>query len=49
MCGIVGLFLKDKDLNDQLRHLHSNMLITKADRGTDSSGKAIYNKDNNCL
>ena len=47
MCGIVGLFLKDKDLNDQLGHLLSNMLITMGDRGPDSSGIAIYNKDNN--
>ncbi len=47
MCGIVGLFLKDNDLNDQLGHLLSNMLITMGDRGPDSSGIAIYNKDNN--
>ena len=46
MCGIVGLFLKDKNLNDQLGHLLSNMLITMSDRGPDSSGIAIYNKDN---
>ena len=46
MCGIVGLFLKDKNLNDQLGHLLSNMLVTMSDRGPDSSGIAIYNKDN---
>ena len=46
MCGIVGLFLKDNNLNDQLGHLLSNMLITMSDRGPDSSGIAIYNKSN---
>jgi len=46
MCGIVGLFLKDNNLNDRLGHLLSNMLITMSDRGPDSSGIAIYNKSN---
>ena len=46
MCGIIGLFLKDNNLNDQLGHLLSNMLITMSDRGPDSSGIAIYNKNN---
>ena len=46
MCGIVGLFLKDNNLNNQLGHLLSNMLITMSDRGPDSSGIAIYNKIN---
>ena len=46
MCGIVGLFLKDNNLNNQLGHLLSNMLITMSDRGPDSSGIAIYNKSN---
>ena len=46
MCGIVGLFLKDNNLNNQLGHLLSNMLITMSDRGPDSSGIAIYNKNN---
>ena len=46
MCGIVGLFLKDNNLNNQLGHLLSNMLITMSDRGPDSSGIAIYNRSN---
>jgi len=42
MCGIVGLFLKDKDLEPQLGQLLSDMLITMTDRGPDSAGIAIY-------
>ncbi|WFU11822.1 glutamine amidotransferase family protein (plasmid) [Rhizobium sp. CB3090] len=42
MCGIVGLFLKDKSLEHQLGNLLSDMLITMTDRGPDSAGIAIY-------
>lgn len=42
MCGIVGLFLKDKGLEPQLGALLSDMLITMTDRGPDSAGIAIY-------
>ncbi len=42
MCGIVGLFLKDKALEPQLGALLSDMLITMTDRGPDSAGIAIY-------
>ena len=42
MCGIVGLFLKDKSLEPQLGNLLSDMLITMTDRGPDSAGIAIY-------
>jgi glutamate synthase domain-containing protein 1 len=42
MCGIVGLFLKDKSLDPQLGALLSEMLITMTDRGPDSAGIAIY-------
>ncbi|MDR9783042.1 class II glutamine amidotransferase [Rhizobium redzepovicii] len=42
MCGIVGLFLKDKSLKSQLGNLLSDMLITMTDRGPDSAGIAIY-------
>lgn len=42
MCGIVGLFLKDKSLEDQLGVLLTDMLITMRDRGPDSAGIAIY-------
>ncbi|MBT9288502.1 class II glutamine amidotransferase [Prosthecodimorpha staleyi] len=42
MCGIVGLFLKDKSLEPELGRLLSDMLITMTDRGPDSAGIAIY-------
>jgi len=42
MCGIVGLFLKDRDLEPQLGALLSGMLVTMTDRGPDSAGIAIY-------
>jgi methylamine---glutamate N-methyltransferase subunit A len=42
MCGIVGLFLKDKSLEPQLGALLSDMLISLSDRGPDSAGIAIY-------
>ncbi|TBA08028.1 class II glutamine amidotransferase [Rhizobium ruizarguesonis] len=42
MCGIVGLFLKDKSLEPVLGALLSSMLVTMTDRGPDSAGIAIY-------
>ncbi len=42
MCGIVGLFLKDKSLEPQLGQMLSDMLVTMTDRGPDSAGIAIY-------
>lgn len=42
MCGIVGLFLKDKTLEPELGSLLEKMLITMTDRGPDSAGIAIY-------
>jgi glutamate synthase domain-containing protein 1 len=42
MCGIVGLFLKDKTLEPQLGAMLSEMLIVMTDRGPDSAGIAIY-------
>jgi methylamine---glutamate N-methyltransferase subunit A len=42
MCGIVGLFLKDKTMETQLGAMLSDMLITMTDRGPDSAGIAIY-------
>ena len=42
MCGIVGLFLKDKSLESQLGSLLSEMLVSLSDRGPDSAGIAIY-------
>ena len=43
MCGIVGLFLKDKSLEPDLGRMLSDMLVTMTDRGPDSAGIAIYN------
>src|ERR1700758_5740622 len=44
MCGIVGLFLKNPALRQQLgRHL-STMLIGMTDRGPDSAGIAVYHR-----
>ena len=42
MCGIVGIFLKNKELHSQLGSLSSPMLTEMGDRGPDSSGFAIY-------
>lgn len=42
MCGIVGLFLKDKALEPKLGELLTAMLVTMTDRGPDSAGIAIY-------
>ncbi|MCZ4354417.1 glutamine amidotransferase family protein [Roseovarius aestuarii] len=45
MCGIVGLFLKDKALEPELGNMLTDMLITMTDRGPDSAGIAIYSGD----
>jgi methylamine---glutamate N-methyltransferase subunit A len=42
MCGIVGLFLKDRTLEPELGRLLARMLVTMTDRGPDSAGIAIY-------
>ena len=42
MCGIVGLFLKDKALEPRLGALLADMLVSMSDRGPDSAGIAIY-------
>ncbi|MFD1704030.1 glutamine amidotransferase family protein [Methylopila henanensis] len=42
MCGIVGLFLKDKALEPKLGELLSGMLEIMTDRGPDSAGFAVY-------
>ena len=42
MCGIVGLFIKDKALEPQLGQLLPVMLATMCDRGPDSAGFAVY-------
>lgn len=45
MCGIVGLFLKDKTLEPELGAMLTKMLVTMTDRGPDSAGIAIYSND----
>ena len=47
MCGIVGLFLKDKALEPELGAMLTDMLVTMTDRGPDSAGLAIYNGETN--
>ena len=42
MCGIVGLFIKDRALEPALGELLSGMLTTMCDRGPDSAGFAVY-------
>ena len=42
MCGIVGLYLKNRALEGQLGHLFTPMLIEMTNRGPDSAGVAIY-------
>lgn len=42
MCGIVGLFIKDKALEPKLGAMLSTMLATMCDRGPDSAGFAVY-------
>lgn len=42
MCGIVGLFIKDKALEPKLGKLTAGMLATMCDRGPDSAGFAVY-------
>ena len=45
MCGIVGLFLKDRSLEPKLGQMLTDMLVTMTDRGPDSAGIAIYGTD----
>ena len=45
MCGIVGLYLKNKSLQPTLGALFAPMLIEMTDRGPDSAGFAIYRNE----
>jgi glutamate synthase domain-containing protein 1 len=47
MCGIVGLYLKNLDLENQIGELFTPMLIAMTDRGPDSAGFAIYGDEVN--
>ncbi|KLN59068.1 glutamine amidotransferase [Kiloniella spongiae] len=49
MCGIVGLFIKDKSLEPELGALLTDMLVTMTDRGPDSAGIAVYGNNTNQL
>ncbi|MDR1890293.1 MAG: glutamine amidotransferase family protein [Zoogloeaceae bacterium] len=42
MCGIVGLYLKNRALEPQLGRIFEPMLLAMTDRGPDSAGFAIY-------
>ncbi|MGD9924180.1 MAG: glutamine amidotransferase, partial [Pseudorhodoplanes sp.] len=42
MCGIVGLFTKDRSLEPELGRLMAQMLVAMTDRGPDSTGFAVY-------
>jgi glutamate synthase domain-containing protein 1 len=44
MCGIVGLFFKDRSLEPRLGELLAGMLEAMSDRGPDSAGFAIYGR-----
>ena len=45
VCGIVGLFLKKREMQSCLGMHLERMLITMSDRGPDSAGLAIYGVD----
>ena len=45
MCGIVGLYLKKRDLADEIGALFSEMLICMTDRGPDSAGFALFGNE----
>src|SRR5438105_15869682 len=45
MCGIVGLFLKDRTLEPELGAMLAGMLEELGDRGPDSAGIAVYGRE----
>ncbi|MGB1150355.1 MAG: amidophosphoribosyltransferase, partial [Candidatus Pseudothioglobus sp.] len=46
MCGIVGLFIKNPQLESQLGALVAPMLSEMTERGPDSAGMAVYRDPN---
>jgi len=42
MCGIVGLFVKNPELEGELGHHVASMLLEMSERGPDSAGAAVY-------
>ena len=49
MCGIVGIYLKNKKLHSELGKLFGPMLSEMGDRGPDSAGFAVYRENSNNL
>ena len=49
MCGIVGIYNKNKDLNKKLGSMLAAMLVEMSERGPDSAGVAVYRDDNDSL
>jgi methylamine---glutamate N-methyltransferase subunit A len=45
VCGIVGLFLKDRSLEPELGSMLSRMLEAMNERGPDSAGLAVYGQE----
>jgi len=45
MCGIVGLFFKNAEMEPELGHHFAPMLETMCSRGPDSAGFAIYDQE----
>lgn len=45
MCGIVGIFNKNKELNGKLGEMLGTMLVQMSERGPDSAGVAVYGRD----
>ena len=42
MCGIVGLYIKNAGMEEELGRMFAPMLVEMSDRGPDSAGIAIY-------
>jgi glutamate synthase domain-containing protein 1 len=44
MCGVIGLLIKDPDLEPELGRMLVSMITALAERGPDSSGIALYSR-----
>ena len=44
MCVIIGLYLKNKELQTLLGELFQPMMIEMSDRGSDSAGFALFHR-----
>ena len=47
MCGIVGIYIKNKKLENNLGSYLSKMIYNMSSRGPDSAGFAIYDRIKN--